>query len=185
MRALLNKINLSALISTFFGVGKIPFMPGTIGSVVGYLLFFILVFFTPRLFSNFSATMMLKALFVLLVMLFVIGVYAADNYIKNTVSQDPKEVIIDEIVGQMFVLYFTTFINAHIMHLSNSWPNKAIMLLGPFITFRFFDIVKPWPVCWFDQNIKAGIGIMLDDIIAGVLAVIAYSLVVLMFVIKV
>jgi phosphatidylglycerophosphatase A len=159
-------------------------MPGTIGSVIGYVLFFILVFFAPR-WGNFNVTTMLMVIFCCLVGLFVIGVFAADNYIKNTVNQDPKEVIIDEIVGQMFVLYFTTFINAHIMHPGNSFFNKAIMLLGPFLAFRFFDIVKPWPVCWFDQNIKKGIGIMLDDIIAGVMAVIFYSAVVLMFVIKV
>ncbi len=136
---IMNKLFL--FIATGAGSGYLPKAPGTWGSLVGVFLW---IFF-----SRLTVPVYLISLLVL----FFVGVLCAGATEKIMGSGDPGLVVIDEIVGQLltFILVPLTPLNA---------------LLG-FCLFRLFDILKPFPVGWFDQHIHGGLGIMLDDIIAG------------------
>ena len=108
--------------------------------------------------------------------IFVIGTYSADRYSKLTEINDPKEVVIDEVVGQMLTIFLT--IPFSFMFLSNSVPIDLLViisLLVSFILFRIFDILKPWPINWIDKKIKGGFGIMLDDVMAAIFAIVVYD----------
>ena len=98
---------------------------------------------------------------------FVIGVLACADHVRETKREDPAECVIDELAGQWLacafcLLSFGGFLSAN--HIS-----LPIFALA-FLLFRLFDIWKPWPVGWADQNIKGGLGIMTDDMIAGLMA---------------
>jgi phosphatidylglycerophosphatase A len=180
---LISKYHPAFWISTFFAVGKIPFAPGTFGSIAGGIVFLLLTIYDQDIeiylnkLPNFiprEYTSSLSLYFLLAVFLFLIGWYASSSYVKITGREDPKEVVIDEVVGQLLVYYFTMPISLIIINKYSS-IGMFVAFTGPFIFFRFFDIIKPWPIKWFDQNIKGGIGIMLDDIVAAIMAIITYN----------
>ncbi len=146
-------MTLSALLATWFGTGFLPKAPGTWGSLVA--LPFALVIQT------------LAGQFTLLigsVVVFGIGCWAAEVYIQQTGRRDPREVVIDEVAGQ--------------------WLTLAMVPVSPlayglgFVLFRLTDILKPWPISWLDKNIKGGVGVMVDDMAAGVYAGLALWLIV-------
>ena len=159
----------ASLISTCFGVGKIPFAPGTFGSLAGVLLFFYL-----------PAMSM-----ILLPILTVLGYVSIKKYNEITGSGDASEIVVDEVVGQWITFALGVGIVKLIGH--NPYLSErcdvcfVIAYLICFVAFRFFDIVKPGPVGWADRNVKGAWGVMLDDIIAGVLAGITSALVFLAF----
>lgn len=132
-------------ISTWFGCGFIKFAPGTIGSLVALPLAWMLVQFGGILALTIATTL-----------LFLIGVWAAHTYILTVEDEDPPQVVIDEVVGQCLTLMVV--------------PVDFVYYLVGFVLFRIFDIIKPWPVNWADKNIKGGLGIMLDDVLAGIYA---------------
>ncbi len=138
------------IFATGFYTGKIPFMPGTFGSLVaiplGYLCS-LLPFYAKCGVVSF---------------IFLLGVYVSDRYAIISGIDDPSSVVIDEVAG--LLLFYIIF------------PFKPVYILSGFILFRFFDILKPFPVSFFD-NIKNGWGIMLDDIMAGVYAIIVMALI--------
>jgi phosphatidylglycerophosphatase A len=109
--------------------------------------------------------------------LFILGVYLSFIYLTYTKEDDPKEVVIDEVVGQLLTLTLSAYSIVMLKHsklatlISNELIYLIFIFLLPFCLFRFFDIIKPWPIKWFDKNIKGSIGIMLDDIIAALFAV--------------
>ncbi len=142
---------LHKLISTWFLSGTITKMPGTVGSLASLPLIFIIL-------SS-------KILAVLIIfILFTIGLWSVDNYIKHyNTSHDPKEVVIDEVVGQLLTILLAS------LYQEINW---SIILLC-FLSFRFFDIIKMWPIDLIDKNIKSSFGVMLDDTVAAVLACIA------------
>lgn len=181
------------LFATFFYIGKIKYCPGTFGSLaafpIGYLIFYCcstshLVFS----FANFSllqaqAITILIIAFITCLLLFVIGVYVSFLYSQYIMKDDPKEVVIDEVVGQLLTIYLSFFSVIFInysgltKYLSSQAINWLFLFILPFTLFRFFDIIKPWPINWFDKNIKGGIGIMLDDVIAAFFAsVVQYAI---------
>lgn len=131
-------------ISTCFKVGFFPKMPGTFGSLCA-------IIFLPII----TQSVLIGASFILT--MFIVGTWASSEYSNN---DDPKEVVIDEVVGQLLTFY--------IVHLFT----HITLFIGiiSFITFRLFDIFKPWPICFLDKNIKGGLGIMLDDIMAAIMA---------------
>ena len=136
------------------GLGKIPKIPGTFGSfaTVIILYFFFHIF-------NLSSTFILT----LLVLIFVLSFSAVANHIKSNENKDPKEVIIDEFIGQSIPIYLY-----EISHGTEKSPNEALIFYGVcFVLFRFFDIAKPFPVNFFDKNFKNSFGVIMDDVCAG------------------
>jgi phosphatidylglycerophosphatase A len=165
------------------GIGKIPFAPGTFGSLFGVGVFILLSLFSANLIdiiknfftdNNYKNTIIILAFLSIMLILFIIGVWASSRYANSTGNNDPKEVVIDEVVGQLIVLFFTTPIILNLV-INNKFLWFILMYVGPFIAFRMFDIVKPWPIKWLDKNIKGGFGIMLDDVMAAFMAIIVYN----------
>lgn len=174
------------LIITGFYTGFSPVLPGTCGSLLAFPLCYILLAvctkFKPRLIITGldhgiqEIIAIYFIFFVVISIIFVFGVFWINEYIKETNIDDPKEVVIDEIAGQMLTIMLTFFatIFAYNSYLINILSNPTIdfifLFFLPFITFRIFDILKPWPINWIDKNVKGGFGVMFDDIIAAVMA---------------
>jgi phosphatidylglycerophosphatase A len=172
------KFHPSEVVATFFWLGKIPFMPGTIGSVIAFPLWFVVAYFAVlRGYTGYFAgniEVLSFSLFVILV-LFILGVWAADNYEKLSQKDDPGEVIIDEVVAQMLVIALSIYLLPILfddrIKLFDKLNLKASLIFQftmfcDFVYFRVFDIAKPWPIKLVDQKVKGGLGIMLDDIAA-------------------
>ena len=137
-----------------FGLGKVPKIPGTFGSlatvVVLYLFFHIF---------NISSNIILIGL----IIIFTYSFSAVSLHIKNNENKDPKEVVIDEFIGQSIPIYLY-----EISHGIEKNPNQAIIFYGIcFVLFRYFDIMKPFPVSFFDKNFKNSFGVIMDDVCAG------------------
>tara|TARA_B100000524_G_scaffold167042_1_gene85422 strand:+ start:210 stop:713 length:504 start_codon:yes stop_codon:yes gene_type:complete len=144
----------NTLFVTMFGLGKTKRIPGTVGSLATII---ILYFFFHKL--NISSNIILIGLIIILIYSFL----AVSTYIKDSDNKDPKEVIIDEFIGQSIPIYLY-----EISHGIKKSPDEAIIFYGVcFILFRFFDIVKPFPVNFFDKNFKNSFGVIMDDICAG------------------
>ena len=179
---------ITKFIVTGFYVGLIRIAPGTFGSLLAFPILILLLNLSTKYKLKVTITSLIvaqqellavAALFVCTsIFLFFIGIYLSNLYIKETGREDPKEVVIDEIVGQMLtvILSFFTSIFAHNSYLaekiSGEWIDFIFLFLLPFCLFRFFDIFKPWPINWIDQNVKGGLGVMLDDVVAGIFAAI-------------
>lgn len=149
------------IVSTWFGAGKVSKAPGTAGSLAALLLF-------PLALVNSTAG------FVVFLLLLLLGTFAVRDYMKQCPeSTDPKEVVIDEVCGQLLTFELpilaerSSFLGFHI---PCSPVITCVFLLSGFLSFRLFDIVKPWPICLVDRNVKGAIGVMLDDILAAVAA---------------
>ena len=144
----------NSLFVTMFGLGKIKIIPGTFGSlattVVLYYLFHIL---------NYSPNLILIGLIVI----FIYSFYAVSNHIKNSENKDPNEVIIDEFIGQSIPIYLYEVYHGA----SNESEEAIIYYFVFFILFRYFDIMKPFPVSFFDKNFKNSFGVIMDDVCAG------------------
>ena len=145
---------LNTLFVTMFGIGKIPKIPGTFGSlatiIILYILFHVL---------NLSSNIILLGLAVI----FVYSFSAVTFYIKDNQNKDPKEIIIDEFIGQSIPVYLY-----EISHGTEKSPDEAIIFYCVcFVLFRFFDIAKPFPVSFFDKNFKNSFGVIIDDVCAG------------------
>ena len=137
-----------------FGLGKLPKIPGTFGSLA--TIFILYVFFHKL---NLSSNLIL----VILIIIFIYSFLAVANHIKDNENKDPKEVIIDEFIGQSIPIYLY-----EISHGTVKTADEAIIFYSLcFVLFRFFDIVKPFPVSFFDKNFKNSFGVIMDDVCAG------------------
>jgi len=146
------------LFVTCFGIGTFRFAPGTITSFVTTVFLYSL-FHVINLSSN--------VIFVILLIVFIYSFYAVSEYIKFNENKDPKEVVIDEFIGQSIPIYLY-----EISHGSVKESQEAILFyLYIFILFRYFDIKKPFPVNYFDKKFKNSFGVIFDDIIAGLYVV--------------
>ena len=146
------------LIVTFFGLGTIRYAPGTVTSLVTTIFFYSLFHII-----NLSSNIILIVLIVILIYSF----YAVTEYIKNNDDKDPKEVVIDEFIGQSIPIYLY-----EISHGLSKNPREAIIFyLIIFILFRFFDIKKPFPVNIVDKKFKNSFGVIFDDVVAGLYVV--------------
>ena len=106
---------------------------------------------------------------ILLIIIFVLSFSAVAHHIKDNENKDPKEVIIDEFIGQSIPIYLY-----EISHGTEKSPNEALIFYGIcFVLFRFFDIAKPFPVNFFDKNFKNSFGVIMDDVIAGIYVVLS------------
>lgn len=147
----LRATNPVAFIATWFGSGLIRPAPGTWGTLAAMP-------FAYGLFVLGGSTLLLIAAFVA----FVAGIWASGEYARQSGKPDPSEVVIDEVAAIWLVLSI----------MPPSWIGWALA----FASFRFFDIVKPWPVSLADSKLKGGFGIMFDDVIAAIYAMLALIL---------
>jgi len=184
----LSNFSFTTIFVTFFWVGKIPFAPGTFGSLCAFPLYFILttigVLVTGGVESVASSNLIMYLLMIITV-LFFLGVVFSENYSSLTGRNDPKEVVIDEVVGQLLAIAFTMYLMPSIdRNLAKFIENnfhigmQYFTLIFSFILFRIFDIKKPWPIGDIDKNVKGGLGIMLDDLVAAFLSVIFYYVII-------
>ena len=150
---MIKKFNLFIL--TFCKVGKIKYAPGTVASLITCLLFLLLINF-------FNISILL--LFTLII--FCYSFIAINNSFDEFDSEDPQEIVIDEVIGQML-----TLLAVPIYETLYPLP-KIYYCVGAFLLFRLFDIWKPYPINYVDNNIKGSLGIMLDDILASVYSII-------------
>lgn len=142
--------SITMAIATGLYLGLLPKAPGTWGSL-GALLPWLLI-----------KDLSLPIYLLVLALVFIVGFFAAGSAEKILDKADAGPIVIDEILGMFITLTLAP-------------DHPAAWLLG-FLLFRLFDILKPFPVSWFDQRIHGGIGIMLDDVIAGLYALICLQL---------
>ena len=146
------------LFVTCFGIGSFRFAPGTIASLVTtiflYSLFHVI---------NLSS----KEILIILLIVFVYSFYAVSEYIKYSENKDPKEVVVDEFIGQSIPIYLY-----EISHETVKDTQEAVLFyLYIFILFRYFDIQKPFPANFFDKKLKNSFGVIMDDVVAGLYVV--------------
>ena len=148
------------LFVTMFGIGKIKMIPGTIGSLATIIILFVL-FHTLDISSN--------LILLGLIIIFIYSFSAVASHTENSENKDPKEIVIDEFIGQSIPIYLY-----EISHGTEKSPNEAIIFYAIcFVLFRFFDIKKPFPVSFFDRNFKNSFGVIMDDVCAGLYVVLS------------
>ena len=145
------KINFNTIFVSVFGIGFIPIASGTFGSLAGLLIGYILYLINFNLF------------FIIIPLLFVLGIIASNTYQKQTGEKDSSIIVIDEVVGQLIAMIFVV--------------DNLTLVLCSFIIFRIFDIFKPWPASYADKKMDGGLGVMLDDVFAGIYAAIVIYLI--------
>ena len=138
----MNKLNINSIFVSVFGIGYIPFASGTFGSLAGLLIGYLIYLINYNL------------LFLVIPILFIIGIKASDIYQSKTGEQDSSVIVIDEVVGQLIAMLTVL--------------DNFLLIFVSFLLFRFFDIFKPWPASFFDKKMKNGKGVMLDDVVAGI-----------------
>ena len=153
---MISRINF--LFVTLFGIGRIGKIPGSIASLATILFLFFLFHIlniSPKVF-----------LFILIV-IFFISLYAIHIFTKNLKHKDPKEVVIDEFIGQS--------IPVCLYEIAHNIPKETDQILKfyfiMFVLFRIFDITKPFPVSYYDKNFKNSFGVIMDDVCAGLYVV--------------
>ena len=136
------KLNLNIMFVSVFGIGFIPFASGTFGSLAGLVIGYALNLINYNLF------------FLIIPILFILGVIASNTYQKQTGEKDSSVIVIDEVVGQLIAMMFVM--------------DNYVLVFISFIIFRLFDIYKPWPASYADKKMTGGFGVMLDDVFAGI-----------------
>ena len=131
-------------VATCGGIGKIPFAPGTFGSIPGLLLYFLLSRLNPLT----AACCIIGFIF--------LAIWIAGKAERSLKVKDPGCIVIDEIAG-MAVTFFAL-------------PLNLYLGIAGFAIFRFFDVLKPFPIGYLDRNLKGGVGIVMDDVAAGVVS---------------
>ena len=153
---MINKINF--LFVTLFGIGKIKKIPGTFASLATTLFLFFLFHVL-----NISPNIILFSLIIII----FISLYAVNIFIKDLAHKDPKEVVIDEFIGQSIPICLY-----EIAHEGTKETNQVLTFYFiMFILFRIFDIIKPYPVSYYDKNFKNSFGVIMDDVCAGLYVV--------------
>jgi len=151
----MNKI--ISIFTTLFGIGYSPIAPGTIGSIFSIVFLYFLIKFVSYSF---------------LVIIFLIILFTSlkliEKYSNLLKSHDSSTIVIDEFLGIFLIILFYDYLK---------FTNDFIMFLLILILFRFFDILKIFPINWVDKNIKKSFGVVLDDLLAGVYSIIVlYSI---------
>ena len=150
--------NFNYLFVTCFGIGSFKFAPGTITSFVTTIFLFSL-FHIINLSNN--------VILITLLLIFVYSFYAVNEYIKDNENKDPKEIVVDEFIGQSIPIYLYEISHGIIKNSQEAF----LFYLYIFILFRYFDIKKPFPVSYFDKKFKNSFGVILDDVVAGLYVV--------------
>ena len=148
----------NSFLVTMFGLGKIKFMPGTFGSLATTIFLF---------YSFHKLNISSNIILIGWITIFIYSFYAVSSHTKNDKNKDPGEIIIDEFLGQSIPIYLY-----EISHGTTKENNEAIIYYGLFfLLFRYFDILKPFPVSFFDKNFKNSFGVIMDDVCAGLYVV--------------
>ena len=138
-------------IAILFGIGKSPKAPGTVATLATIPLWYVMSFLNPMLYM------------LLVLGLIGLGIVAAQAYEAHSGQHDSKEIVIDEVVGYLITMTW----------LPVTWQSAVI----GFLVFRFFDIVKPPPIRQLDRKVQGGFGVMVDDIVAGIIGSIVMQVV--------
>jgi phosphatidylglycerophosphatase A len=147
-------------IATLGGIGKIPIAPGTWGSIFAFLIFIYTSHYVDML--------------IVVILSIPFSIWICEKASINLIEKDHKSIVIDELVGIWIALIPALYLSTQ-----TSRTSYAVFAL---IFFRLFDILKPFPVSYFDKNFKNGLGIVLDDLIAGIMAIFpAMALIYLLF----
>jgi len=152
----MNKINF--LFVTLFGIGKLKKIPGSYASLATTILLFFLFHIL-----NFSPNFVLIGI----IIVFIVSLYAVKVFVKDLDNKDPKEVVIDEFIGQSIPICLYEIAHDGVKDTGQVLTFYFIM----FILFRIFDIVKPYPVSYYDKKFKNSFGVIMDDICAGLYVV--------------
>ena len=145
---------------TLLNIGKIKYAPGTFASLITCLLFLLLINFFD-----------ISTLFFCTLVIFLYTFIAINSSFDSFDSNDPQEIVIDEVVGQMLPLFAIPIYET-------LYPlPKIYYCVAAFLTFRLFDIWKPYPISYVDKNVKGSLGIMLDDIFASVYSIIILTII--------
>ena len=152
----MNKLNF--LFITLFGIGKLKKIPGSYASLATTIFLFVLFHI-----FNISPNVVLIGV----IIIFFISLYAINIFIKDLDNKDPKEIVIDEFIGQSIPICLYEIAHNGIKETSEVLTFYFIM----FILFRIFDITKPYPVNYYDKNFKNSFGVMMDDVCAGLYVV--------------
>ena len=164
----------SAVVATVLSVGRIPFAPGTWGSLAGVVFF--PLFLIPPLYVNQlmpSPLLILVLSLSILVLLYSIGVMAIKTYQTKTKTSDAPEIVYDEFFGQILtycIAYTGLFLITKINFLIADRQQALVYEFVPFIFFRLFDVCKPWPINIIDRKENSAWGVMFDDVVAAVYA---------------
>tara|TARA_B100001029_G_scaffold169060_1_gene163629 strand:+ start:125 stop:619 length:495 start_codon:yes stop_codon:yes gene_type:complete len=146
------------LFVTLFGIGKIKKIPGSIASLVTTLFLYFL-FHILFISSN--------IVLIFIIIIFFISLFAVNIFIKNLDNKDPKEVVIDEFIGQSIPICLY-----EIAHEGAKETNQVLTYyFVMFILFRIFDITKPFPANYYEKNFKNSLGVIMDDVCAGLYVV--------------
>jgi phosphatidylglycerophosphatase A len=140
----------SAVVSTVFGIGYFPHAQGTIMSAIALPLAILLAL-------KFGGGYVVIAGTAIIVL--VMGILSCSEHVRETGNPDPSECVIDELAGQLLASSFVAF---------GALSLPAFFLT--FVLFRIFDIWKPWPVSWAENELHGGLAVMMDDVIAGLMA---------------
>ena len=136
-------------IATLGGIGKIPIAPGTWGSIFAFLVFIYISHYVDML--------------IVVILSIPFSIWICEKASLNLIEKDHKSIVIDELVGIWIALVPALYLSTQ-----TSRTSYAVLAL---IFFRLFDILKPFPISYFDKNFKNGLGIVLDDLIAGIMAI--------------
>ena len=153
---MINKINF--LFVTLFGIGKVKKIPGSIASLATTILLFFLMHIL-----KISPDIILISV----IIIFFISLYSVNIFIKDLDNKDPKEVVIDEFIGQSIPICLYEIAHEGSKETTQVLTSYFIM----FILFRIFDIAKPFPVSYYDKNFKNSFGVIMDDVCAGLYVV--------------
>ena len=149
------------LFVTCLGIGSLRFAPGTIASLVTTIFLYSLFHIV-----NLSSSIILLILF----LVFIYSFHAVSEHIRYNENKDPKEIVVDEFIGQSIPIYLY-----EIAHGTTKGQQETILFyLYFFILFRFFDIKKPFPVSFFDKKFKNSFGVIIDDVVAGLYVVLTF-----------
>tara|TARA_Y100000996_G_scaffold331552_1_gene267804 strand:+ start:2240 stop:2731 length:492 start_codon:yes stop_codon:yes gene_type:complete len=163
----MKKINL--LISTFFGNGYISKIPGTFTSLTTTIILYFS--FEILQYQNLNYILILYSI------IFFYSFYAVMDSETEFINKDPRQIVIDEVLGQSMPIILIVYLNQNNM----ISLNVELYYLISFILFRFFDIIKPFPVSYFDKKHKNFFGIIMDDIMAGLYSMIFIYLISIKF----
>jgi len=133
-----------------FGAGLSPKAPGTFGTVAAIPIYLLLIWSGQAVYLVFVAVAL------------VAGVFICGYTARRLGVEDPNSVVWDEVVGYLITMLFLPF--------------GIVWMVAGFLLFRLFDIWKPWPIRWLDRHVKGGLGIMLDDVVAGISACVLLNL---------
>ena len=148
--------------ATLGGIGMVPIAPGTFGSITAWIIFVYLSHFISMI-----------NMLILTITFFILSIWICSEASKDLENKDHKSIVIDELVGIWIALL-------PVLVIANSQYERTVYALAALILFRFFDILKPFPISYFDKNYKNGFGIVIDDVISGLIAIIPSYLILIL-----